>query len=44
MAVRVTHVPTGLVAVCENERSQLKNKKIALSMIEWGLSELGWRE
>lgn len=41
-AVRVTHVPTGLVAVCDFERSQLKNKRIAMAMIEYGLAELGW--
>ncbi len=42
--VKITHVPTGLSASCGTERSQMKNKNIALSMIEWGLAEIGWRE
>ena len=33
-AVRVTHIPTGTVVVCQDERSQLKNKKRALETIE----------
>lgn len=38
-AVRVTHVPTGLSVVCQDERSQLKNKKRALETIENRLKE-----
>lgn len=38
-AVRVTHLPTGLVVVCQDERSQLKNKKRALETIEKRLKE-----
>ena len=38
-AVRVTHLPTGLVVVCQDERSQLKNKKRALETIERRLKE-----
>ena len=33
-AVRVTHLPTGTVAVCQDERSQLKNKERALSSLQ----------
>jgi len=33
-AIRATHLPTGLVAVCQDERSQLKNKQRALSALE----------
>lgn len=35
--VRVVHTPTGLVAECGYERSQHRNKEVAMSMIEWGL-------
>lgn len=42
--IRVTHTPTGLVASCGTERSQLRNKRIAMAMIEYGLAEMGWRD
>ena len=42
--VEVEHLPTRLIARCGAERSQLKNKKVAMAMIEYGLAEMGWTE
>jgi peptide chain release factor 2 len=43
-AVRVTHLPTGIVVSVQNERSQLANKTIALKILGARLAELARRE